>query len=473
MISSLFKYAPVQVFSALAVFALIAVQTAYLSPALYGLLAVVMVLLELVRTITTVWLNSAMLRLFPTAEKNVKNDIAQTILALLLAGCLIGLLFFAFGLYLYSIFTIDLFLIISVLLFTKAFFQFQLEIARLKDKTNRYRIALLTQSLLSIFAVWLMLVWLPTINAALIGLVISYVLSTLIFGLPCVPKFNKNRAKDIIKYGMPLMFSGGIGLLSSRLDRLLIPTFSGLFAAGIYAAQANLLYGLLSLIFMIVALPLYPDLVKSVDDKEQLQKKHSKYFTLLLTIALPSLAGLIMLNQEIVTVFLGSNYLADSPYLFSLLALAIFINNVKGHFIDHGLQFLMKTKKLATTATIGFLLNIVLTPIMLFFFGLLGAAISLLLLNSVLAVLSAVLAIKNGYTYAFDTEIIKVITATCLMAFLLFYLKEIKFFEYKDLLNLVILVFFTASSYFVLLFLLDFMKSRTVLLGRVNLFTGR
>ncbi|MBJ7018622.1 oligosaccharide flippase family protein, partial [Vibrio cholerae] len=65
MIASLLKYAPVQVFSALSVFALIAVQTRFLSPENYGVLAVAMVVLELVRAFSAQWLNTSMLRLHP------------------------------------------------------------------------------------------------------------------------------------------------------------------------------------------------------------------------------------------------------------------------------------------------------------------------------------------------------------------------------------------------------------------------
>lgn len=65
MIASLLKYAPVQVISALSVFALIAVHTHFLTPEYYGVLAVAMVVLELVRAFSTQWLNTSMLRLYP------------------------------------------------------------------------------------------------------------------------------------------------------------------------------------------------------------------------------------------------------------------------------------------------------------------------------------------------------------------------------------------------------------------------
>lgn len=74
MIASLLKYAPVQVFSALSVFALIAVQTRFLSPEHYGVLAVAMVVLELVRAFSAQWLNTSMLRLYPGYSDRSKSN---------------------------------------------------------------------------------------------------------------------------------------------------------------------------------------------------------------------------------------------------------------------------------------------------------------------------------------------------------------------------------------------------------------
>ena len=51
MISKLFKYAPVQILSAFSLFLLISIQTRYLSPNEYGLLAIFLVFTEGARSV--------------------------------------------------------------------------------------------------------------------------------------------------------------------------------------------------------------------------------------------------------------------------------------------------------------------------------------------------------------------------------------------------------------------------------------
>nr|WP_257713529.1 hypothetical protein [Vibrio neptunius] len=95
MIKKLFTYAPVQIFSALSLFALIAVQTRFLLPEEYGLLAVLMVIVEASRSVLVQWINNCLIRFYPSAEPARQKQIGATLIRWLIGNLLFS--FFVVG----------------------------------------------------------------------------------------------------------------------------------------------------------------------------------------------------------------------------------------------------------------------------------------------------------------------------------------------------------------------------------------
>ena len=79
MIKKLLTYAPVQIFSALSLFTLIAVQTRFLLPQEYGFLAVLMVIVEASRSVLIQWINNCLIRFYPSAEQDRQKQILSLI----------------------------------------------------------------------------------------------------------------------------------------------------------------------------------------------------------------------------------------------------------------------------------------------------------------------------------------------------------------------------------------------------------
>jgi O-antigen/teichoic acid export membrane protein len=467
MIAALFRYAPVQMLSAISVFILIAIHTKFLEPAVYGSLAVALVILELVRAVSTQWLNTAMLRIYPSSSASEKENISQVIFFSAIVGCLFGFLIIAIALYFYKILDVYSFLSLSLLLFLKSIFQYLLEIARLNDKSSLYRRSMLLQTTLSVALSWFLLSKYPTVNVAFLSLSLSFLFSIITFGKPVRPAFNYYTFKNIADYGIPMMFSSFISLLSSSLDKLIIPAALGLSLAGIYAAQINIILGLTSLIFMIVALPMYPELVKLSNDKCLLQRKHATYLSTLLMISLPALLGVIILSEEIVYLFLGEKYYMPQSNVFSFLALAAFLLNIKGHYIDHALQFQLRTKIILYVSIVGFAINSFLIPFSVKYFGLEGAAVTLIITNSFLTIISAWIAIRNGYTYFVEFDVCKVVFSALIMATFLYFLKDSDFLIGSVAFKFVVCVVVAAMFYALCLVALNFMKSRDFLLAKI------
>ncbi|ENM5747808.1 exopolysaccharide biosynthesis flippase VpsE [Vibrio mimicus] len=425
MITSLLKYAPVQVFSALSVFILIAIQTRFLSPQNYGVLAVAMVVLELVRAFSTQWLNTSLLRLYPAYSVNQQKQLVQTISLAALLGSLMGFVIMAGVLYAYQQLSVRLLLVLCALLLVKSLFQYQLEFSRLNERLSSYRRATLLQSISAVVVSLVLLSFSASMESALFALTISYGLGALMLGCPSQPELHIVMLKRLFSYGVPIMLAGGISVLGGRIDRLFIAHFSGMNETGIYAAQANLLMGVLGLVFMIISMPLYPNLAKCTEDRPVLLRQHKTYLHLLLTLTVPSLLGLGLLQEEIIILLLGEEYLSESTALFWVLALAIFLINFKGHYIDHGLQFLLQTRKLLWVSVIGLVVSLLLLPMMLSQLGMFGAALTLLVVSSLVAILSFISSWRAGYRYTLGSDGIKAIVSALLMGS---YLYEIKLY---------------------------------------------
>ncbi|MGC9551037.1 lipopolysaccharide biosynthesis protein, partial [Vibrio metoecus] len=184
MIASLLKYAPVQVISALSVFTLIAVQTRFLAPENYGVLAVAMVVLELVRAFSTQWLNTSMLRLYPAYSNQEQGQLVQTISMMAIVGSLVGFVAIALILFIYGQMNWERLLVLCTLLLTKSIFQYQLEFSRLNDRLNAYRQATLLQAVSSVVFSMLWLSWNSTIESALFALSLSFFVGSLALGFP-------------------------------------------------------------------------------------------------------------------------------------------------------------------------------------------------------------------------------------------------------------------------------------------------
>ncbi|MFG0605973.1 exopolysaccharide biosynthesis flippase VpsE [Vibrio mimicus] len=444
MIASLLKYAPVQVFSALSVFVLIAIQTRFLSPQNYGVLAVAMVILELVRAFSTQWLNTSMLRLYPAYSAQEQQELVQSISLTALLGSLIGFLVIAVALYAYQQLSGSLLLVLCALLFVKSLFQYQLELSRLTERLSVYRQATLLQSVASVVISLLLLFFSATMESALLALTLSYGIGALVLGSPSQPKWHVSMLKRLFAYGVPIMLAGGISVLGGRVDRLFIAHFSGMNETGIYAAQANLLMGVLGLVFMVISVPLYPNLAKCTEDRPMLLRQHQTYLHLLLTLTIPALLGVGLLQEEIITLFLGQQYLSGSTALFWVLALAIFLINFKGHYLDHGLQFLLQTRQLLWVSVVGLLASLMLLPVMLNQFGMMGAALTLLLVSSLVAVLSFISSWRAGYRYGMGSDGVKALISALVMGFYLYEIKKLSFVSNPIL----ALVFYVASSVF-------------------------
>lgn len=442
MLKTLLHYAPVQIASALSVFVLIALQTRYLGVETYGVLSVYLVLVEITRTVYSQWLNTALIRHYPGADKTDKPLYASVVFSGIVGLFLPISILFTLALFAFfeGVTWLNLTSLLGLLVI-KSFFIFFQEMARLNDQVSQYRRATALQSILSMIFTWLLLEYSPSVESATFGLTLSYFVSLpLVWFLPSRVSFNqaKPAISTLVSYGLPLMASGLIGVAGSRIDRFFIADQLGYTDAGVYSALSNMLLGLMALVFMVVALPLYPDLARKADDKAQLFNAHQRYQVMMLTISLPALIGLCFIAEPLIRLLLGEAYLSAGIPLFWILAISAFISNLRMHYIDHGLQFASRTNILPFILGASLSLNVTMLFVLLPSLGLYGAAYASLICNVIALVMSFVFAKKAGHKYLINSDLIKILVASGGMALTLCLIRQTPLWAISDVLQIAI-----------------------------------
>nr|MDC2855213.1 hypothetical protein [Ningiella sp. W23] len=110
MFNALLKYAPVQIFAAISVFALISIHTKLLTTTEYGMLALMLLTVEVVRAVAAQWINASMLRLLPSKTADKHENFAAIASSIIFCSTLPALALVSLGLYLTGLLTLSTFL---------------------------------------------------------------------------------------------------------------------------------------------------------------------------------------------------------------------------------------------------------------------------------------------------------------------------------------------------------------------------
>jgi O-antigen/teichoic acid export membrane protein len=297
---------------------------------------------------------------------------------------------------------------------------------------------------------------------ALFALVLSNLITCLL-SYNVIPSIKKsvpcNKKNQFIAYGLPLLFSGVLTVLSTRVDRVVISELLGLDAIGMYAAFSNMLIGVLALLFMIIAMPLYPELTKHTTCKDSLYKAHENYLNMLLLITIPATVGITLVASPLIEILLGANYKDIDVSLFYWITFSVFCMNFKAHFMDHGLQFTLKTKVLPYISATLLVVNLLLSYLFIQHFGLNGAGYSLALTQVTGLILSYFFAKKYGYNFPMPVNLFAIILATLVMAIIVISL-SLLLFSFSMILSLCITILAGILTYIFVHIVLNTMGCR-------------
>nr|WP_306287927.1 polysaccharide biosynthesis C-terminal domain-containing protein [Pseudoalteromonas sp. WY3] len=152
-------------------------------------------------------------------------------------------------------------------------------------------------------------------------------------------------------------------------------------------------------------------------------------------ITLPALIGFCVLAKPITELLLGDEYLAHGLTIIYILCAAVFIQNLKGHYIIHGLQFSLNTKYIPRISLISLLINLILLILLMPEYGLEGAALSFLITSFISLLMGLYISLKQGYKFVVSTQVYKIVFSSICMAFVL---NEMQFYNFISSFNLVL-----------------------------------
>lgn len=378
-------YLPAVALPPLFAFLTVLVFTRLLEPAEYGRYALVLITVELVRSVGFGWLRLGYLR---THFAAVNQDRLPGLLRGTWASLLVLLSVVAVAIAAVAAlgpWMPELRLALSAgigLLIAKALSEQALERIRAEDRASEYSL-FVAASAAAGFAIAILLyytVWQDEL-AVLIGpaigfaLVLPWLLSRAMEGWRA-GAFDLDLLRQSFAYGAPLTLSFLLVFVMTSSDRYMIAYFLGEAETGLYSAAYSLGDRIIASLFMLVIMAGFPNLVRVLeqDGAEAARQMLTENFRLLIAIGLPAALVLALLARPLAQFLLGAEFRDTAAEVIPWIAATAFLAGMKAHYVDHAFHLGRRTDLLLLTLVPAALVNVLLNVVFIPAFGVTGAA---------------------------------------------------------------------------------------------------
>ena len=419
-------------------FILLPLYTSYLSVSDFGMLGLLEAFLQFGIAVFGFRLSTAMIR-WIAGEKEIakQKSIVFTALStssLLLIPVVAILLFFRVEL---SILFFDsdsfsrYFLILIFTIPAELIFLFVVDILRTREKSILYLIITLLKVITNLS---LVVYFVTSLKMGVEGIILSQLISTLFLLLLSVPvflnniilKYNIKIAKEMLRYGFPLIFSTISLMLLTLADRFYLKFFYSLSDVGIY----NLSYKIASVINVVVIqsfqLGFLPLAFKKYEEGEGhvFFIKILKYYS---TILLLSIIVISIFSKEIIMLLSKNTDYYQAYYYVPVIAMSFYIKGIY-YVFSLGLHFVKKTKYNSLIVFIGAVVNLLLNFLFVPKFGIWGATAASVLASIVLLLLFYYYS-QREYRIEYDIKRMFVLTVVGVVFILIgYYLNSFELF---------------------------------------------
>lgn len=410
-------------------FLMIPVLTKNLNQELYGIWTQIIVTIGLLSPILLTGFCSAVVR-FLAGEEHPRR--VSAIFHWMLAVVFAIFLFIFTGIYLFryhiseimfgSTGLLDFVWLFAAFLMSDTIFEFLVSFLRARKEIklaslyyflkNASRLFIFVLGILMLRIEFLKLLWIMFV-LQLAVLLFIYLKDTLKKIGPPVD-FSNIPSREILAFSLPLV-PYAISIWGSNFsNRYFIVQMLGMEQLSIYALSYSLA-AVLVIFYSVLGFTLYPHLTQlwARGDKGAVAALFHKTISHYLFFSVPIMVLLAMLNNPLIRIISTSQYLAEWQVIFYLLiAIAIF-----GFYQLHIFIMLLKNKTLLIflTSLLALILNIILNIILIPAMGISGAAIALLISNSVLAILTVFFSRRYiDYTFPWQ-ESIRILAGGLLM----------------------------------------------------------
>lgn len=405
----------------------VAIYTRLLSPAEYGVYALVLSGAMAGYAIVLQWLTFALVRFLPAYQGREEVVLSHAVAAY---GS-IALLVLAGGAVLVpwvvpAAETRTVVLLGIVIFVTLSFAELNLVTFQMKGLAYQYvRFAFLRVSVAAVVGVTLAyLGWGST--GALVGLVAGHLCIAMpnlyrVWGSIRRSLLRRSLFTELAAYGLPFAVSGAVGAVINASDRYIIGILLGTDAAGLYAAPYDLAMRTLHMAMMVIATASGPFIFRAYESDGEAAARPfiGRQVELLLGLALPAAIAFALLAPAIARVFLGAAFQAPARELMPWIATATLLQGFQSFYL--ALSFSLTKRPLPQTGVLalGALLNVILNLLLIPRLGLVGAALATVA-SYVLIVVGSFLLGRSLLALPFPmASFIKILGACAVMALIL------------------------------------------------------
>ena len=362
-------------------FAAIILFTRLLVPDEYGQYALVVAAVGLGNALLFRWIRVALLRYLPAYEGR-ESVLLSTLLVSYLTLAVFSLAAGVIGWMIWQDALLGRLLLFGiVLLLCQAWFDINLQLVRARLMPVRYGVLLMSKALVGL-AVGVALaymgwgVWGPLVGVMTGAVLPAVVVYGRYWGGAQWQLFDRETAKQVLIYGMPLAVTFMLGLVVSSSDRFLLGFYMGADAAGQYAVGYDLAQQTIGLLMVVVNLAAAPLVIKALEGfgEEAARQRLVGNAVGLCVIGFPAAAGMIMVGPNISEVFLGEKFRMSAAMLIPWVAVGALLGGLKAFYFDLSFQLGKRTQQQVVVVLIAAVVNVVLNMWWIPLFGLLGAA---------------------------------------------------------------------------------------------------
>ena len=428
-------YIVAKIVPGLMAFAALSLYTHFLSPEEYGVYTLIFSSTILLHNVIYNWLPSGTLRFWASKQYNhsiFTNTLATSYIRISFVLLIITLLLTISSLW-HNLFEINWIIGAYLLLLAQAIFTITQSLFTAKIQPNFYAYLSISYSILAlIFGSFLAYLGFGA-TGVILGITLGTIIPTLfVYKKTWLPykknNYNKALFKKLLVYGLPLASAALLEEITKVSDRFMLAWFQDKSQAGLYAVGYDLSGNSILIIMAAINLAAYPVIIKllETDGKKAAMEYFRHYAILLLGVSIPAVIGLNLIGPDLVYLLIDEQYQESVIFLLPWITLAVFVMGLQATYFDIAFQLghyvIIVAKISVVIAIINLALNYWLIPTM----GIHGAAIATLCSFTIGSVLSAILG-RKCFTLPFPTlEFLKIIIASLIMGFCLWWLKDLR-----------------------------------------------